>query len=951
MAPKKTQQQQANGYPPNAVPVEMTQSSPSKPPYPKYNYASRGVTDNNLLNLQSSDWQALGAITVVALFVRLFRIYQPPSVVFDEVHFGGFASKYIKGKFFMDVHPPLAKLLITLAGWVAGFDGNFDFKDIGKDYLEPGVPYVAMRLLPAICGVLSVPCMFLTLRAAGCRTLTAALGAALIVFENGLVTQSRLILLDSPLVIFTAMTALSWTCFTNQHELGPKYAFKPSWWFWLAFTGLCLGATVSVKWVGLFTIAWVGSLTALQLWVLLGDTTNVTPRVWFKHLFARIFCLIVIPVAFYMGMFAIHFVCLVNPGDGDGFMSSEFQSTLNNKAMADVPADVAFGSRISLRHHNTQGGYLHSHMHMYPTGSKQQQVTLYPHKDENNIFVVENQTQPINWAVDPSGNTSIPGPLAWDTMDPPALLEDGSVIRLYHVTTDRRIHSHDHRPPVSEADWQNEITAYGYEGFEGDANDLFRVEIVKHLSDGAEAKSRVRTIESKFKLVHLMTGCTLFSHKVKLPDWGFDQQEVTCAKGGSLPNSVWYVEGNSHPNLKEDAEKVNYRNPGFLGKFWELQDVMWTTNAGLVESHAWDSRPSSWPILRRGINFWGQNHKQIYLIGNPLIWWSSTLAVVIYIGFKALAVVRWQRSCGDYATSETFRRFDYEIGTSVLGWAFHYFPFYLMQRQLFLHHYFPALYFAIITFSQVFDFFTARISIGTFTLKNRPALGRIAAVVFLGASIVVFGLYAPLAYGNMWTKSECNTVKLFPTWDWDCNTFFDNYAEYSLYAASGAGPAPTSQAAHGPAPPVADDPKDNVVVTPGGPAQQMVHDGGVTEEKVEFRDENGNLLDDAQVRELEGKVSFSTRYETRTRLVDQLGNEVHNAVVEEDSQAGTRAEGVDPETPAAAGDEKKEEASPRPPKAEVGEDLEKERSVEASRDEASPGDEPLQPSDEGHVEL
>lgn len=42
-------------------------------------------------------------------------------------------------------------------------------------------------------------------------------------------------------------------------------------------TGLGLGATVSVKWVGLFTIAWVGSLTLLQLWVLLGDTRTVTP--------------------------------------------------------------------------------------------------------------------------------------------------------------------------------------------------------------------------------------------------------------------------------------------------------------------------------------------------------------------------------------------------------------------------------------------------------------------------------------------------------------------------------------------------------------------------------------------------------------------------------------------------------------------------------------------------
>jgi hypothetical protein len=82
----------------------------------------------------------------------------------------------------MDVHPPLAKLLITLAGWLAGFDGEFDFKDIGKDYLEPGVPYVAMRMLPAILGVLTVSLMFLTLKATGCRTSTAVMGAGLVIF-------------------------------------------------------------------------------------------------------------------------------------------------------------------------------------------------------------------------------------------------------------------------------------------------------------------------------------------------------------------------------------------------------------------------------------------------------------------------------------------------------------------------------------------------------------------------------------------------------------------------------------------------------------------------------------------------------------------------------------------------------------------------------------------------
>lgn len=86
----------------------------------------------------------------------------------------------------MDVHPPLAKMLIALTGWLGGFNGDFDFKDIGKDYLEPGVPYVTMRLFPAICGVLTIPTMFLTLKAAGCRTTTAALGAGLVIFGKNI---------------------------------------------------------------------------------------------------------------------------------------------------------------------------------------------------------------------------------------------------------------------------------------------------------------------------------------------------------------------------------------------------------------------------------------------------------------------------------------------------------------------------------------------------------------------------------------------------------------------------------------------------------------------------------------------------------------------------------------------------------------------------------------------
>jgi dolichyl-phosphate-mannose-protein mannosyltransferase len=48
-------------------------------------YASEGVKDHDIFNLPGSDWQLLIVLTLVACAVRLFRIAQPSSVVFDEV--------------------------------------------------------------------------------------------------------------------------------------------------------------------------------------------------------------------------------------------------------------------------------------------------------------------------------------------------------------------------------------------------------------------------------------------------------------------------------------------------------------------------------------------------------------------------------------------------------------------------------------------------------------------------------------------------------------------------------------------------------------------------------------------------------------------------------------------------------------------------------------------------
>jgi len=71
--------------PPAASTVDQKPSS--YVPKRKDDYSSEGVEDHDVFLLPGSDFQLVLAITVVAAAVRLFRIYQPTSVVFDEVQY------------------------------------------------------------------------------------------------------------------------------------------------------------------------------------------------------------------------------------------------------------------------------------------------------------------------------------------------------------------------------------------------------------------------------------------------------------------------------------------------------------------------------------------------------------------------------------------------------------------------------------------------------------------------------------------------------------------------------------------------------------------------------------------------------------------------------------------------------------------------------------------------
>jgi dolichyl-phosphate-mannose-protein mannosyltransferase len=91
--------------------------------------------------------------------------------------------------------------------------------------------------------------------------------------------------------------------------------------------------------------------------------------------------------------------------------------------------------------------------------------------------------------------------------------------------------------------------------------------------------------------------------------------------------------------------------------------------------------------------------------------------------------------------------------------------------------------------------------------------------------------------------------------------------------------------------------KDDGKVTPqpAGAAQEEARVVG-KEEKIEYRDQDGNLLDPAEVSALaeEGKVTFKTKYETRTRMVDADGNEIGDS--DELAPRHPDVEGQNPDT-------------------------------------------------------
>ncbi|GME94245.1 unnamed protein product [Ambrosiozyma monospora] len=185
---------------------------------------------------------------------------------------------------------------------------------------------------------------------------------------------------------------------------------------------------------------------------------------------------------------------------------------------------------------------------------------------------------------------------------------------------------------------------------------------------------------------------------------------------------------------------------------------MFEQNNKLSSEHPYASEPQSWPLTLSGVSFWtkSESREQIYFIGNIFGWWLEVLLIIAYCAV-VLADVLTRRRQIYLLTDKARARLYHNISFFFCGWVTHYFPFFLMSRQKFLHHYLPAHLLAALFSASFLEFlFTDNRTPDTSDPKKKDTSGKLytfaylsVIVALLSALIWCFVFFAPLTYGNV----------------------------------------------------------------------------------------------------------------------------------------------------------------------------------------------------------
>lgn len=300
------------------------------------------------VNLGNADALIVFMTGVVSFSIRYWRIAFPNRVVFDEVYFGNFSNYYITSRFYHDIHPPFAKILMFVMANLSEYDGSINFGNCPK----AGYPlqdYVHLRITPATCSALCYPVIYITMRFMKYSITGSLCAAVLAMFDTSMAAEGRHILTDGILHFFTCLhvAVLSYTLTIRRR--------RARFWVWHILTGLTLGIACSCK-----NTAW--GLTALDGFAYVVALWDVHVLGWLDYLFeVGVFgtTLLLMTIGVYFVIFSIHFVLLPYDGPGTPYLRPDMKEQLIH---GDVGSGL-FGMRLKGFGLFTRAYYLTKRMH------------------------------------------------------------------------------------------------------------------------------------------------------------------------------------------------------------------------------------------------------------------------------------------------------------------------------------------------------------------------------------------------------------------------------------------------------------------------------------------------------------------------------------------------------------------------------------------------------------
>ncbi len=229
-------------------------------------------------------------IAIFALITYAVDYWEPSFFIWDEAYHIASAEKYLNGTYFMELHPPLGKLVIA-AGEVLlrANPRNDHFLSVlaNEDYAGE-FSFVGYRLFPVVFAVLAALLLYELFLRLFHRCEWAILLTFLYVFDNALIVQSRIAVLESTQICFVIATLLCGLALCQSVSRKAQI-------HWAARLGCAFALALATKVTSLFLLPGAGAL----LWCLrrkragiLGPSVVcgsafflVYAAVWYTHFF------------------------------------------------------------------------------------------------------------------------------------------------------------------------------------------------------------------------------------------------------------------------------------------------------------------------------------------------------------------------------------------------------------------------------------------------------------------------------------------------------------------------------------------------------------------------------------------------------------------------------------------------------------------------------------------